>query len=107
MPRGFCRSKTSSRLQHGIVLLHPPRFGTYRLFNCTKTSCVQICCVRTSRVGKNGVWEKAVKESVDPHRARTYGQQFAALLSDYFKSISREQARVLAALFSGSRALSE
>jgi [glutamine synthetase] adenylyltransferase / [glutamine synthetase]-adenylyl-L-tyrosine phosphorylase len=58
-------------------------------------------------VAKIGSWEKAVKESADPPRAKAYGQQLAVLLPDYFAAIAPEQARVLAALFSASRALSE
>ena len=63
--------------------------------------------MRTSRVAKIGNWEKALTESADQHRAKACGQQFAMLMPDYFTSISPAQSRVLAALFSGSRALSE
>lgn len=54
------------------------------------------------------VWEKAVKECADPERARQYGAQLAPLLAEhFFEQIGPEQAQILAALFSGSRALSE
>ena len=56
---------------------------------------------------KLGTWDKAVRESADPARAGAYRAQLAPLLPDYFKAITPGQASVLAALFSGSRALSE
>ncbi len=59
------------------------------------------------RVAKNVLWENAVKESADPKRAKAYGEQMAGLLPDYFKALTKPQAKVTAALFSGSRALTE
>lgn len=56
---------------------------------------------------KLGAWDSAVKSCADPARAQKYGSQFAALRPDYLKSITPEQAGILAALFSGSKALSE
>lgn len=56
---------------------------------------------------KLGVWEQEGKKSADPERAAAYAAQLAAHLPAYFKGMRAEQARVLAALFSGSRALSE
>ena len=57
---------------------------------------------------QKSTWESAVEQSVDPARARQYGEQLAAAVSEeFFKKISPEQAKVLAALFSGSRAMSE
>ena len=56
---------------------------------------------------KSGVWETALKQSADPARGKTYAAEFANLQPEYFEHITKEQAKVLAALFSGSRALSE
>ena len=56
---------------------------------------------------KSGVWETAIKQSADPERAKNYGSQFDALKPGYLQGLGPNQAGVLAALFSGSRALSE
>jgi [glutamine synthetase] adenylyltransferase / [glutamine synthetase]-adenylyl-L-tyrosine phosphorylase len=58
-------------------------------------------------VPKPGVWETAIKKCADPERAKRYAGQFEALKPDYLKGLAPDQAAVLAALFSGSRALSE
>ena len=65
-----------------------------------------VACV-LPHVPKSGVWETAIKKSADPERAKTYGNQFEALKPGYLKGIEPDQAAVVAALFSGSRALSE
>ena len=53
-------------------------------------------------------WARAVEKAVAPERAKLYGEQLSAAgAGDYFERITREQAGVLAALFSGSRAMSE
>ncbi|HEX7862224.1 MAG TPA: bifunctional [glutamate--ammonia ligase]-adenylyl-L-tyrosine phosphorylase/[glutamate--ammonia-ligase] adenylyltransferase [Verrucomicrobiae bacterium] len=56
---------------------------------------------------KLGLWENAIKQSADPERAREYGVQLAELRPEYFTNLSSDQARVVAALLSGSKALSE
>ena len=48
-----------------------------------------------------------MKQCADPERAKRYGSQFAALQPGYFEGITPEQAAVVAALFSGSKALTE
>jgi glutamate-ammonia-ligase adenylyltransferase len=56
----------------------------------------------------NNVWEQAVAKSADPSRARDYARQlFPSIAADFESRLSQEQAQILAALFSGSRALSE
>ena len=56
----------------------------------------------------NSVWESAAEKCVDPSRARQYAEQLgSAGAADFLKSITPAQAEVLAALFSGSRAMSE
>lgn len=58
--------------------------------------------------GLKSVWDNAVQNAADPARARDYGAQLVPFLPDgYFDKLPPEQARILAALFSGSRALSE
>src|SRR5436189_6122526 len=55
---------------------------------------------------KNSPWAMAVKESADPQRARHFFDLLAATsAASALKKISAEQARILAALFSGSPAL--
>jgi glutamate-ammonia-ligase adenylyltransferase len=57
---------------------------------------------------QNRVWPEAIKSCADPQRARHYFEQLKA--TDAAKTIeaaSAEQARILAALFSGSQALGE
>jgi len=56
---------------------------------------------------KLGAWDNAVRRSADPERARRFGSQLAVLRPDYFENVSQEQATVVAALFSGSKALTE
>jgi len=54
------------------------------------------------------VWRKAIESSADPHRAKHYFEQLKATSAAAgLKAASVEQARILAALFSGSQALSE
>jgi glutamate-ammonia-ligase adenylyltransferase len=72
-----------------------------------KTSCVPAGGVRTSAVPKFVTWENEVKRAADPERAAGYGRQLAGLIPEYFSALNAEQAKVLAAFFSGSRALSE
>jgi glutamine synthetase adenylyltransferase len=48
-----------------------------------------------------------LKECADPERARRFGSEFAALSPEYFETMSVEQAKILVALFSGSKVLSE
>src|SRR6266404_8129921 len=53
---------------------------------------------------KSVVWTKAMRECADPHRARHFFQLLAATnAGPALQECSIEQARVLAALFSGSR----
>jgi glutamate-ammonia-ligase adenylyltransferase len=55
-----------------------------------------------------GAWEKALRTAADPLRAKDCSRRLGPLLPEnYFQSLSAGQARVVAALFSGSRALSE
>jgi glutamate-ammonia-ligase adenylyltransferase len=54
------------------------------------------------------VWDKAVAECADPERADHYGKQlFSAISPRVIEALTLEQARIWAALLSGSRALSE
>src|SRR6185436_20853079 len=54
------------------------------------------------------VWEVAEGSSADPQRAAHYAKQlFPHLPEKWRKDLTAEQAHVLAALLSGSRALSE
>jgi hypothetical protein len=54
------------------------------------------------------VWPKAIQSSADPQRARHILEQLKATsAAGFLKAASAEQARILAALFSGSQALSE
>lgn len=54
------------------------------------------------------VWEKSAAQSPDAERARHYATQIFPLLPSGFESsISQAQAGILAAVFSGSRALAE
>ena len=56
---------------------------------------------------KNPVWTKALKKSADPQRARHFFELLAATSAGgALAKASDEQARVLAALFSGSEAQS-
>ena len=56
---------------------------------------------------KNPVWTNAIKSCPDPQRARHFLDLFAATnASAALQAPSAEQARILAALFSGSQALS-
>jgi [glutamine synthetase] adenylyltransferase / [glutamine synthetase]-adenylyl-L-tyrosine phosphorylase len=56
---------------------------------------------------KNSLWSKALKASPDPHRAKHFLDLFAATNAlPALQKSSAEQARILAALFSGSQALS-
>src|SRR5688572_13832389 len=98
--RGFCRSKTITPCLASIG-------KRKRRAGIPKSNCVLRVPVRTSAVPKLGVWEQELKKSADPERAKTYGQQLASHVPDYFKELGSEQARVLAAVFSGSRSLSE
>jgi glutamate-ammonia-ligase adenylyltransferase len=66
--------------------------------------------VRTSAksVSQTPVWQKALKAAADPPRARHYVEQLAATPPGArLARASAEQARVLAALFSGSPAMTE
>ncbi len=55
---------------------------------------------------KNTVWAKAIKSSAAPARAKHFFESLAqAGLKTFLQSASDEQARVLAALFSGSQVL--
>src|SRR6476660_1974848 len=55
---------------------------------------------------KNSAWTMAVKESVDPQRARHFFDLLAATsAAAASKKITAESARILSALFSGSPAL--
>ena len=57
---------------------------------------------------QNAVWQKALNGCAAPERARQYFQQFkSGSAGKILRKASAEQARVLAALFSGSQALSE
>jgi [glutamine synthetase] adenylyltransferase / [glutamine synthetase]-adenylyl-L-tyrosine phosphorylase len=57
---------------------------------------------------QNAIWQQALERAADPRRARHYFEQFTtAGAGAALKKFSAEQARVLAALFSGSQALSE
>lgn len=56
---------------------------------------------------ENPAWAKALKGCPDPARAARRGEQLAAADPEYFAAVSPEQARVLAALFSGSMTMSE
>src|SRR5687767_15041446 len=57
---------------------------------------------------QNRVWPEAIKRCADPQRARRYLDQLEATeAAPVLKAASGEQARILAALFSGSQALSE
>jgi len=56
---------------------------------------------------KRPVWSKAIKESADPKRARHFLDLLAATnAGQTLKKYSAEQARILAAVLSGSQALS-
>jgi glutamate-ammonia-ligase adenylyltransferase len=57
---------------------------------------------------QNAVWQKAISSCAAPERAQQYLEQLkTAGTGALLKKASPEQARVLAALFSGSQALSE
>ena len=60
---------------------------------------------------KNPVWTKALKACADPHRAKLYLDQLAAIPQGATRAAleksSAGQAQILAAVFSGSQALSE
>ncbi len=59
-------------------------------------------------VTMNRVWQQAIRTSADPKRAEQYLEQLSATsAASVLKSASAGHARVLAALFSGSQALSE
>ncbi|HVK59063.1 MAG TPA: hypothetical protein VM735_09800, partial [Candidatus Kapabacteria bacterium] len=58
-------------------------------------------------VPKLGVWENALKKCADPQRAAQYGKQLSALTPETVAVLGEDRARVLAAVFSGSKALSE
>src|SRR5260370_23350346 len=54
---------------------------------------------------KSTAWTKAIKECADPHRSRHFFELLAATnAGPTLQQCSLEQARVFAALFSGSRA---
>src|SRR6185436_995199 len=56
---------------------------------------------------KSPTWTKAIKASADPERARHYLELLAATKAGgVLGAFPAEQARILAALFSGSQALS-
>src|ERR1035437_3921901 len=56
---------------------------------------------------KNPVWTNAIKSCADPQRAKQFLELLAATSAGTaLQASSAEQARILAALFSGSRALS-
>src|SRR5437773_5144299 len=56
---------------------------------------------------KSPSWTKAIRESADPERARHFlGLLAATRAGGVLGAFSAEQARILAALFSGSQALS-
>src|SRR5262245_2641227 len=55
---------------------------------------------------KSPVWQKALKACADPPRARHFLEQLAATSAGaVLRGFSEEQARILAALFSGSHVL--
>src|SRR5436190_15038230 len=57
---------------------------------------------------RNAVWPEAINSSADAERAEQYYQQLKGTKAgDLLRTASAEQAQILAALFSGSRALSE
>jgi [glutamine synthetase] adenylyltransferase / [glutamine synthetase]-adenylyl-L-tyrosine phosphorylase len=57
---------------------------------------------------QNQVWRQAIESSADPARAKSgFDQLRGARAAASLKKISAEQARILAALFSGSQALGE
>src|SRR5262245_5806022 len=57
---------------------------------------------------QNLVWPKAIQASADPERAKHFSELLKATSGvSFMKRVSAEQARVLAAIFSGSQALSE
>ena len=57
---------------------------------------------------RNRVWQRAIEGSADPQRAKQgIDQLIATSAAAHLKKDSAEQARILAALFSGSQALGE
>jgi [glutamine synthetase] adenylyltransferase / [glutamine synthetase]-adenylyl-L-tyrosine phosphorylase len=57
---------------------------------------------------QSAVWTKAIQAAAEPERVRHYLEQFAATaLAPALRAASEEQARILAALFCGSPAMSD
>ncbi len=56
---------------------------------------------------QSNAWKKALQSAVDPPRAARYLEQLSATSGAFLKKAAFEQARILAALFSGSQTLSE
>src|SRR5262245_9219852 len=57
---------------------------------------------------QNLVWPKAIQASADPSRAKHFSELLKATSgASFMKRASAEQARILAAIFSGSQALCE
>ncbi len=81
------------------------RFGRRSANNilCVKCRCSVNCLVQRL------VWPKAIQSSADPQRAGRFLEQLKATggVTGFLNRASPEQARVLAALFGGSQALSE
>jgi glutamate-ammonia-ligase adenylyltransferase len=61
-----------------------------------------------TRISKPSIWSHLLKSSADPERAKHFLRLLAATAADsWLEKVSADQARILTALFVGSRGLSE
>src|SRR5947208_16497734 len=61
---------------------------------------------QNAAIKRDAAWAESIKKCADPPRAKHFFELLAATAETDLRTISSEQARVLAGLFSGSHALS-
>src|SRR5271154_7049916 len=83
-----------------------PRSNPRRKSRKLKSSCKIFRFESGGPAMKSAVWNKAIKESAAPERARTYFEALARNNRAVEKA-SAQEARILCALFSGSQVLSD